>query len=803
MLFACLLLSAVAESPTEGVITGDFVPEAEMKDDMLQMLADFSQYMNANVEEINQNLVTFRGENTFGNNEQGVRHNADLGMICAFLVKYGKDKVELPEGVTWSRLEDLARRSLRYSLATHTANRSFPCKGDRYWGSSAGAGQWESSLWAMSVAFSAFFQWEKLTEAEKAAVEALLVSECDYELARDVPTGYIGDTKSEENGWEADVLAAALGLFPDNERAPLWFDRLRDFAVNSYSHPSDAQDRTVIDPEYDSKTVADLYRGANLYPDYTLQNHNFFHTSYQNVVMQELGEAALALKLFQNGLYGNEKWKTNALMHNNQEVMDVVLNRLALADGELAMPNGNDWSLFLFDQITSYSTAACFLRDPNALLLENRAFKNIKARQGTTPDGSWLMRPDVGARRMGVEGHRVMMSWLMHEVLPTADMVPAEGSAFAAENGRTKFFECQNIIASTTPERFSTFSWSSGLPSYTGYITSTDPGRNKIIVPYRANRTGNFLGWYTVDGCRTNASAVVPGIYQTTDSTWVMNGEINTNDSTLNNRFAIYSTPANAVIYLDAVRANKDARITGARGGLMAISVDEFTNTVRTVEPEKAVEAADGLVLVNSDWANVSDNVGFVTPGRRKMAFGDRSNNNSIMTAKFYPLFSDSERTVSEGEEVDTRCVIYYVSVDSETTEAMRDRSAVPELPSGWNGVIAADPSGRYYVLVSNFYGDKTVSLRNVKINGAAPVFPVPTTVSGSASEVSLTLAQNTSLAGEVRGFIRGDGVVAEASESGVRIKNPSRKPVTIEYISPSGQTGRYRIDPGKEIEVR
>ena len=198
MLFACLLLSAVAESPTEGVITGDFVPEAEMKDDMLQMLADFSQYMNANVEEINQNLVTFRGENTFGNNEQGVRHTADLGMICAFLVKYGKDKVELPEGVTWSRLEDLARRSLRYSLATHTANRSLPCKGDRYWGSSAGAGQWESSLWAMSVAFSAFFQWEKLTEAEKAAVEALLVSECDYELARDVPTGYIVDPKWRE-----------------------------------------------------------------------------------------------------------------------------------------------------------------------------------------------------------------------------------------------------------------------------------------------------------------------------------------------------------------------------------------------------------------------------------------------------------------------------------------------------------------------------------------------------------------------------------------------------------------------------
>ena len=44
----------------------------------------------------------------------------------------------------------------------------------------------------------------------------------------------------------------------------------------------------------------------------------------------------------------------------------------------------------------------------------------IKARQTTTADGSWLLRADVGARRMGVEAHRVMMTWLMHYVLPTS-----------------------------------------------------------------------------------------------------------------------------------------------------------------------------------------------------------------------------------------------------------------------------------------------------------------------------------------------------------------------------------------------
>ncbi len=45
---------------------------------------------------------------------------------------------------------------------------------------------------------------------------------------------------AEENGWEADVLAATLGLFPDDALAPQWFERMRLFAANSYSHGSDA-----------------------------------------------------------------------------------------------------------------------------------------------------------------------------------------------------------------------------------------------------------------------------------------------------------------------------------------------------------------------------------------------------------------------------------------------------------------------------------------------------------------------------------------------------------------------------------
>lgn len=770
---------------TEGVITSDFVSEATMKQDLLQMLANFSQYMVNDFQECEypndkgEPCGCFKGENTMANDERGVRPNADLSMICAFLVKYGKPaNVALPAGVTWEKMEDLARKSLVFAYSTHKANRLKVCKGNNYWGSVSNADHvWESSLWAMSVAYSAFFQWDKLSDTQKSYIYALLKAECNYELERGIPTGYAGDTKAEENGWEADVLAATLGLFPDDALAPKWFERLREFAINSYSHPSDQTNTTVIDAWYDTKTIADLYKGQNLYDDYSLQNHNLFHTSYQNVVQQELGEAALALKLFQQGLHGTETWKTNALMHHNQEVQDSILNWLALPDGELAMPNGNDWSLFLYDQITSYSTLACFLQDPHALMLENMAYKYIQARQKTTPDGSWLLRADVGARRMGVEAHRVMMTYLMHDILSTAKLTPTQWDKFNKTYSKAKLIPCQNIVRASTDDRFTCFSWSEGLKSYTGYFAANSPDKNKIVVPYRANNTGNILGWYEVQGKRTNATPVVKGNYLLEGDSYVMNGELNTNDGTLNHRFVLYSTPKNALIYLDYVTANAPATITAAKGGLLAISTDELMATSRTLYYKGATttkqQTTDGsqMLTFKSPWVNIDNELGVInvnpnlnpnsnptlplggvgggSGGSTLMAFGDRGANNSIYTSKLYPLYSDTPRKVEAGEVVDARNLVYYSRINAKQTEKMASKlvSLKDKLPEGWNGVIVPD-AGCTYLLISNFRGDTDcqLSTSDLPLKKWKPVFPDETRITKNGSTLTIHVEQNHSI---------------------------------------------------------
>ena len=788
-------------SPIEGVINNQFVDEATMKGDLMNMLAKFSKYLKNDFQDcvapnsVNEVCGAFKCNSTMQNNEDGVRSNADLSMISAFLVKYGKDKVTLPEGVTWDDLEKMAMKSLVFAYSTHKANKLKTCSGNNYWGSTSSSDHvWESSLWAMSVAYSAYFQWDKLSDKQKGYIEKLLKAECNYELNRTIPTGYNGDTKAEENGWEADVLAATLGLFPNDEMAPKWFERLREFAINSYSHKDDAHNTTVIDPHYDKKTVADLYKGQNLFDDYTLQNHNFFHTSYQNVVIQELGEAALALKLFQQKTIGEEKWKTNSLMHNNDKVMKEVLNWLALA-----MPNGNDWSLFLFDQITSYTTNACFLNDPDALMLENLAYKNIKARQTTTSDGSWLLRSDIGARRMGVEAHRVMMTWLMHEAISTADVTPTDWDAFNQRYAAARIFPCQNIVRASTDDRFTCFSWSAGKGSYTGYIAANSADKNKIIVPYRENNTGNFLGSYQVSGKSTNATPVVSGIYNLRGNSYTMNGELNMNDGTLNNRFAIYSTPGNAVIYTDYVRANAAATITKDQGGLMAISTDEMTRTKRTLYFDNAKNQETGMIhkqsdgsqflTMNTNWVNIDNALGIVNVDGKTMGFGNRANNNSVNTSKLYASYSDKSKDVKAGDIVDKRNIIYYSNVNAESTRKLMQKtiSLKEMVAEGWNGVIATDPDGASYMLLSNFCGEPRCQLKNVQLNGAAPVFTVETNIVDSKADATFLLDVNHSK-GEILGFtVKGSGLQAiqDAEDSTkVYLKNlqASSIKVTLNY---------------------
>jgi len=338
-----------------------------------------------------------------------------------------------------------------------------------------------------------------------------------------------------------------------------------------------------------------------------------------------------------------------------------------------------------------------------------------------------------------------MMTWLMHHVASTADLAAPTWDEFNQTYAEAKVLPCQNVVRAATDSRFTCFSWSTGLKSYTGYFAANCPDKNKIVVPFRANNTGNLLGWYTLDGKSTNATPVVSGTYALDGNAYTMNGEINTNDAALNNRFCIYSTPSNAVIYIDHVLAKASATITKEQGGLLGISTDPFTKSTRTIYHNGTHTTSNGAStkVFDTNYANIDNQLGILTNGTQ-MAFGDRSLNNSIYTAKFSPLYSAESRTVATGDTVGKRVCIYYSLTDAETTAALAEQLQClgDRLPKGWNGVIAPETDQSNHLLLSNFRGTRKASLTDISCSLGAPLLADSTVIENGKASASFTVNQ-------------------------------------------------------------
>jgi hypothetical protein len=190
------------------------------------------------------------------------------------------------------------------------------------------------------------------------------------------------------------------------------------------------------------------------------------------------------------------------------------------------------------------------------------------------------------------------------------------------------------------------------------------------------------------------------------------------------------------------------------------------------------------------------------------MAFGDIANNNSIMTAKAYILHSDQKRDFKANETIDRRHVVYYSNISSHETACMEQELCVltDMLPEGWNGLIASDPDGTTYLLLSHFSGAKNeVTLKGVtnKSQLGAPVFNVETMIHKSQSTATFSVEENSSHGCKISFFIEGTGLTAKADDTSIDITANKRAKATIHLIDKGREYKRtIKIKKGKHIRL-
>jgi putative cell wall-binding protein len=211
-----------------------------------------------------------------GNDEDQIRHPAAMSLGLATPLAFD---IYDPAVTAISESEAQAKTiKLISSLAyRHKANTSGG------WGD-----QWQSAHWAYFAGFAGWLMWDKLSLQDREYVRKMV----EYEASRfnDYVVPYMktaagtvlspGDTKAEENAWNAQILQLATAMMPDHPNWNVWMNKNLELMISSAATPSDLTNAAVLN----GKPVKDWIRGSNINEDGTVINHGFIHPDYMEFI---------------------------------------------------------------------------------------------------------------------------------------------------------------------------------------------------------------------------------------------------------------------------------------------------------------------------------------------------------------------------------------------------------------------------------------------------------------------------------------------------------------------------------------
>jgi hypothetical protein len=289
--------------------------------------------------------------------EHHIRPNTTAVADFAFLYRFGPYDSAV---VGCTRQELLANEiipMLRYLAATHKTG-TLKTGDGKAWGDA-----WQSAHWAYGLGLAAWWSWEGLPADLRASVRQVVAHEADRIAKTPPPYNLRFDSKSEENAWNSQILSIATILMPGDPRRPGWDAALQTWTFSAYCRPADRQPG-----------------GANIFDDFTLENHGFVHPDYMGAWIMNSGNAVdyrytgrKPLPAFTRNLpeiYENQKW-------------------FLLPDAGYCYPNGQDWAIFRNgDWMPCHATALAEFQDPEALVQLRRALETAEKMQARHADGA-------------------------------------------------------------------------------------------------------------------------------------------------------------------------------------------------------------------------------------------------------------------------------------------------------------------------------------------------------------------------------------------------------------------------------
>ncbi len=589
----------------------------------------------------------------------GARTDGGMVLASAALIKFDDS---LPPGERDQLLKKVAA-ALRYVTATHVTGTE-KCTDGKSWGATKdfGPGSWQSGMWAGTNAFGAWLIWDKLDRKLQKDIERMVAWEDDVLVRRAPPNGLSLDTKAEENGWEVPGLVLGELMFPTHPHAAAWHDTALRYMMNTLCTESDTHDAHLVD----GRAVDQWIKGPNLFPDFTLENHNIFHPSYVGCSSYFMTQAAMYYTLAGRPV-------PQAATHHLLDTWQ-MFRTILLPWGEAAYPQSMDWELHGLPFINLYAALGTHFKDPYAARMEQCILQYIRAWQEMGHGSLTFFGSRFGFSRHSINAEQVTYGFLAHKIFgPSVE--PMSAAAANAEERGVWDHPYVDFIEHRTDKKFVSFSWKNRIMGQVIPIAPGNEGNPDFTTPIQNGLIGSFEPLPPGDA----GPKVLEHVRKKMAGGFETSGTVLLDGGKLKQQIKLISIGEQTVVYEDRVTAVSDLTVTSERGTPIGIENDEFTGRTRTLYSQAGAEKfpwkkSGRAVPIGGNWANVDGRVGLVMLAGSGIAYQQATRYTrgmSVCSDILYGSFSNKHRTLKAGDEVAHRVAVLFVEASPEQTATL------------------------------------------------------------------------------------------------------------------------------------
>ena len=227
-------------------------------------------------------------------------------------------------------------------------------------------GDWQAAHWAYYSGYAAWLLWDQLDEEQQLLVRNMVEYEANrfndkdalYWKNRENVELYPGDTKQEEDSWNAELLNLASHMLPKHENAKIWYARMIEYQLAGFSTPEMNYSNEILH----GVRAKDWVFGYNVNSNGTLVNHNRVHPAYNasaTGVNSSIVDSLLNEKLPEAAIYNLDivyKGLTEAKF--DCPPYDNPGGTMYREDGSIYYPQGSDWGQGLYDVYANIDISA-------------------------------------------------------------------------------------------------------------------------------------------------------------------------------------------------------------------------------------------------------------------------------------------------------------------------------------------------------------------------------------------------------------------------------------------------------------